>query len=104
METLFYSFGPYAHSAALAGPVLVGVVGSGNMEALVEARQAQGHIEFEVLTSIPSYGPTWAAVLHDFAQRLQRGDLRVSINDAGATPAVVGLRLRQAQAELEAAA
>jgi hypothetical protein len=37
-----------------------------------------------------------AAVISDFAQRHPLRDVRVSINDAGATPAVVSLRLDQA--------
>ena len=40
--------------------------------------------------------PIWEAVLQDFSQRHAVGGLRLSINDAGATPAVVSLRLDQA--------
>jgi malonate decarboxylase delta subunit len=57
-----------------------------------------------VHSSIRGFAATWEAVLGDFARRVRIPDVRVTINDAGATPAVVGLRLSQAAAELEAQA
>jgi malonate decarboxylase delta subunit len=42
-------------------------------------------------------------VLADFHERHPLGGIRISINDMGATPAVVGLRLGQAVAELPGA-
>ena len=42
----------------------------------------------------------WQAVVDDFHVRHPLAGLRVSINDMGATPAVVSLRLDQAMAEL----
>jgi malonate decarboxylase delta subunit len=101
MEHLVYEFGPFAPSAA-AAPALVGVVGSGNMEALFEPRPLGGMIRFEVDTSIAGFDATWRAVLRDFAERHRAGDLLVTINDAGATPSVVALRLAQAAEELKA--
>ncbi|WP_416350904.1 hypothetical protein [Sphingomonas sp. 10B4] len=38
----------------------------------------------------------WQAVMRDFQQRWQLADIRIAINDMGATPAVVSLRLDQA--------
>ena len=35
-------------------------------------------------------------VVRDFFERHRRGDVRLSVNDAGATPATVSLRLDQA--------
>lgn len=51
---------------------------------------------FEVSTSAPGFRVIWEAVLSDFVERNPVGGVRISINDAGATPAVVGLRLDQA--------
>ena len=49
-----------------------------------------------VITAAQGFGSIWQAVINDFAQRHPLRDVRVSINDAGATPAVVSLRLDQA--------
>jgi malonate decarboxylase delta subunit len=35
-------------------------------------------------------------VMKDFFARHRAGDIRISVNDAGATPAIVSLRLDQA--------
>jgi malonate decarboxylase delta subunit len=104
MEHLSFEFGPYPSMAKPASTVLVGVVGSGNMEALCEPAALGGRMRFVVHSSIRGYAATWEAVLGDFAARVRVPDVLVTINDAGATPAVVGLRLSQAAAELQAAA
>src|SRR6218665_3308349 len=103
MEHLEYEFGPFPSAAAPASaPVLVGVVGSGNLEALFEPRPLAGIIRFLVAPPIPGFDATGPAVLADSAARRRTGDLLVTINDAGATPAVVALRLAQAAEELRA--
>ncbi len=99
MQHLDYEFGPFPSATAVL-PALVGVVGSGNMETLFEPRALGGMIRFSVDTSIAGFDPTWRAVLGDFAGRHRVGDLLVTINDAGATPSVVALRLAQAAEEL----
>jgi malonate decarboxylase delta subunit len=98
VEVLDYEFSG-SHDVGPFNPVLVGVVGSGNLEVLVEPATGQActvHIE----TSARGYGPIWQAVVSDFHQRHLLGGVRVSIHDMGATPAVVGLRLDQAVSEL----
>jgi len=102
VEHLNFEFGPFERRVPLKAPLIVGVVGSGNLEALLEPADLGGRVRFDVSTSIKGFAPTWSAVLRDVAERLGCGDLRVSINDAGATPAVVVLRMRQAQAAIEA--
>jgi len=95
METLQFRF--EAGTRPLAGmPQLVGVVGSGNLEVLIEPVQLNGACEIEVRTAAVGFGATWEAVMADFHARWQLSDARISINDMGATPAVVGLRLDQA--------
>jgi malonate decarboxylase delta subunit len=103
MEHLRFDFGPFPARPQPVATVVVGVVGSGNMEALCEPTALDGHMRIEVQSSIRGFAETWEAVLSDFAQRVRLPDVLVTINDAGATPAVVGLRLSQAAAELEAA-
>jgi malonate decarboxylase delta subunit len=57
----------------------VGVVGSGDLEVLLE----------------PGFRDTWKAVLDRFFAKYD-GVVRIQINDAGATPGSVLLRLEQA--------
>ncbi len=80
---------------------LVGVVGSGNLEVLIEAAELGGRCAAVIDTSVRGYGETWRQVLADFFERQGLSDVRVSINDGGATPAVVSLRLDQAAAEIK---
>jgi malonate decarboxylase delta subunit len=81
-------------------PVLVGVVGSGNLEVLLEPAEGDAmrvHIE----TSARGFGPIWTAVVNDFHKRHPLAGVTLSIHDMGATPAVVSLRLDQAAQELQ---
>jgi malonate decarboxylase delta subunit len=55
-----------------------------------------------IITAAKGFGTVWEAVIGDFAQRHPLRDVQVSINDAGATPAVVSLRLDQAVQTLRA--
>lgn len=76
--------------------VICGVVSSGNLEVLVEPLPTRDECEIVVNTSAHGFRDIWEAVLKDFAERHAVGGLKLSINDAGATPAVVSLRLDQA--------
>ena len=78
---------------------LVGVVGSGNLEVLIEPSPLDGACTVEVNTAAHGYGEIWQSVVADFFARHALADVRISINDNGATPAIVGLRLDQAVAE-----
>ena len=80
--------------------ILVGVVGSGNLEVLMEPGQDPTLCTISVTTSARGFGPIWAAVAQNFQSRHQLAGVAVSINDMGATPAVVSLRLDQAAASL----
>jgi malonate decarboxylase delta subunit len=75
---------------------ICGVVSSGNLEILVEANPSRDVCTVVVNTSAHGFRDIWEAVLNDFAQRHSAGGLGFTINDAGATPAVVSLRLDQA--------
>jgi len=79
-------------------PVLVGVVGSGNLEVMLEPLPG-ADCEVRVETSARGFRPIWDAVVADFHRRHGLAGVRVSVNDMGATPAVVSLRLDQAVAE-----
>ncbi|MES2116517.1 MAG: malonate decarboxylase acyl carrier protein [Pseudomonadota bacterium] len=102
METLNYRFEQGERRLTLP-PQLAGVVGSGNLEVLIEAAPLQGACTIEIKTAAVGFGPIWEAVMRDFQQRWRLADVRISINDMGATPAVVSLRMDQAvQSMLEA--
>lgn len=100
LETLDFHF-TGGRAAGDFAPVLVGVVGSGNLEVLLEPASGDG-CAVRIDTSARGFGPIWQAVLDDFHARHALAGVRVSIHDMGATPAVVGLRLDQAVAELAA--
>ena len=77
----------------------VGVVGSGEMEVLMESSEGEGaHVS--IITSVNGFGDTWKAVFDRFFSRFD-GAVRIHINDAGATPGSVLLRLEQAVEMIE---
>jgi malonate decarboxylase delta subunit len=98
IETLDFSFSG-GRPAGRFAPVLVGVVGSGNLEVMLEAA-AGADCVVHVETSARGFGSIWQAVMNDFHARHPLAGVTVSINDMGATPAVVSLRLDQAVAEI----
>jgi malonate decarboxylase delta subunit len=72
----------------------VGVVGSGDMEVLMEPAEKEGaHVS--IRTSVNGFGSSWRAVLDRFFAKFDCA-VRIHINDAGATPGSVMLRLEQA--------
>jgi malonate decarboxylase delta subunit len=72
----------------------IGVVGSGNLEVLLEpSPDSSSHIR--IRTSVNGFKETWKAVLDRFFAQYDAA-INVEINDAGATPGVVMLRLQQA--------
>lgn len=95
METLNYRFEKGSRKLS-AEPRVVGVVSSGNLEVLIESTPLGGACEIGIQTAAVGFGAIWQAVMQDFQQRWQLADTRIAINDMGATPAVVSLRLDQA--------
>jgi len=99
MECLVFELESAPAPGGRRPPVVVGVVASGNLEVLVEPAEAAGRCRVEVATTAEGFREIWEAVLRDFAARRALAGLSLSVNDAGATPAVVGLRLEQAVEE-----
>ncbi|MES2127438.1 MAG: malonate decarboxylase acyl carrier protein [Pseudomonadota bacterium] len=95
METLNYRFEQGSRRLQQSAQ-LVGVVSSGNLEVLIESAALGGACTIEVKTAAVGFGAIWEAVMCDFHQRWPLADVRIAINDMGATPAVVSLRLDQA--------
>ncbi|BBX43219.1 malonate decarboxylase acyl carrier protein [Mycobacterium simiae] len=94
MPTLNYEF-PATQAAAL--PVHVGVVASGDLEILLRppgSSDPTDRATVRVRTSVTGFDTVWRDVLERFfAHNPVAG--RWELNDAGATPGVVALRLRQ---------
>ena len=72
----------------------VGVVGSGDLEVLLEPAEGS-HAHVVIRTSVDGFRDTWKAVLDRFFAKYD-GAVSIQINDAGATPGSVQLRLEQA--------
>ncbi|MBD8005161.1 malonate decarboxylase subunit delta [Bacillus norwichensis] len=72
----------------------VGVVGSGDLEVMMKPSDDL-KVEVTIRTGISGYKDTWDVVIHRF---FTQHDISatVKINDFGATPGVVKLRLEQA--------
>ena len=71
-----------------------GVVGSGDLEIIIEPGN-KNTVEFIVRTASEGFQETWKAVFERFAVH-HPIDAKITINDFGATPGVVSLRLAQA--------
>jgi len=96
MEHLQFEFKGSGNRTGCQQTTLVGVVSSGNLEVMLEHSELLGLCRINVSTSAKGFAEIWQAVLSDFAARYDLSNLQISINDAGATPAVVCLRLGQA--------
>ncbi|PGT84376.1 malonate decarboxylase subunit delta [Bacillus sp. AFS040349] len=72
----------------------VGVVGSGDLEVIIKPTN-HSKTNITIRTGIRGYKTIWESVIHRF---FQEHDIsaEVKINDFGATPGVVKLRLEQA--------
>ena len=95
MQTLNYQF-PAREVASRA--VHVGVVGSGDLEILLEppaAGDPSDSVVVRVRTSVNGFDTIWHDVLQRFFTRTPLAG-SWELNDLGATPGVVTLRLRQA--------
>ena len=99
MEHMKFEFAGQ-HAPQKFEAILVGVVGSGNLEVLLEPGQDPAHCTLSITTSARGFGPIWEAVAQNFQARHLLAGVAISINDMGATPAVVSLRLDQAAASL----
>ena len=96
MERMEYEFG--AGQPAL-GRTVAGVVASGDLEVLLEPGLA-GRTTIAVQTSVNGYGGNWKALLERVFGPGTLPAARIEINDNGATPGVVRMRIEQAFEEV----
>src|SRR3954462_12754832 len=91
MEKLTFT---YPASAVIVTRVHVGVVASGDLEVLLEP-SSRGESKVTGNTSVAGFGPVWKTVLDRFFSHFKAA-VALEINDFGATPGLVMLRLGQA--------
>ena len=84
----------YPAKRKIAKRAHVGVVGSGDLEVLLEPIDS-ATASVRIRTSVDGFKDTWKAVLDRFFGQFD-GAVYIEINDAGATPGAVSLRLQQA--------
>lgn len=76
-----------------------GVVGSGDMEVMMETRDLGGRVQVKVVTPVRGFDEVWERVIARFAGEYPVGNLYIEINDNNATPFVAYMRLKQAMEE-----
>jgi malonate decarboxylase delta subunit len=80
---------------------ITGVNASGNLEILVERVLPDRDCLVDVTTAVAGFREVWEAVIQEFFERSSPGGLRFSINDGGARPDTVTLRLMQSARLME---
>lgn len=84
----------YKSGHSIKDRIHIGVVGSGDLEIIMEPVK-DNEITFNVRTSSDGFQTIWNEVFERFVKEYNVG-AHVIINDFGATPGVVRLRLAQA--------
>ena len=95
MEKLSFKMDAAKRAGGSRKQAIVGVVASGNLEVLLERVSPPDACTIEIATAAHGFGAVWEAVVHDFVARRAAGGLRISVNDGGARPDTVALRLAQ---------
>ncbi|WP_419820624.1 malonate decarboxylase subunit delta [Acinetobacter sp.] len=96
MEILKFEF---VAGSAPGKQVLVGCVGSGDLEILMEPNLA-GKLSIAVTTSVDGSEQRWKNVFERMFTEQTPPAVHIEIHDFGATPGVVRLRLEQAFEEV----
>ncbi|MBN2752541.1 MAG: malonate decarboxylase acyl carrier protein [Rhodospirillaceae bacterium] len=102
LNTIEFECKSAAPAVAIGKPLHFGVVGSGDLEVLMEPKALKGAVAIKVVTPVSGFDALWQRVLATFVENSKLGDVSIEINDNNATPAVVMLRLRQALSEAAA--
>ena len=101
MQTLKFRHTAKRRLSGRKEKAIIGVVASGNLEVLLERVLPEAACEVDITTPLSGYDETWEAVVAEFVERSSPGGLRISINDGGARPDTVFLRLMQGSALME---
>ncbi|KAA1003536.1 malonate decarboxylase subunit delta [Paraburkholderia panacisoli] len=97
METIVLEF-PAGQPAQ--GRAVAGVVASGDLEVLLEANTAQRTV-VNITTSVDGKSRVWEAVLARIFGDSSLPAMKLEINDSGATPGVVQIRIGQVLEQLQ---
>ena len=97
METIVLEF-PASHPAQ--GRALAGVVASGDLEVLLESNAAHRTV-VNITTSVDGKDRLWKAVLGRIFGDGSLPAAKLEINDSGATPGVVRMRIGQVFEQLK---
>jgi malonate decarboxylase delta subunit len=103
MQSLRFRYTTKRRLSGTRAKGIIGVVASGDLEILLERVLPEASCEVEIATPLRGYDATWKAVIAEFVERSSPGGLRISINDGGARPDTVFLRLMQGSALMETA-
>ncbi|NYG47947.1 malonate decarboxylase delta subunit [Bradyrhizobium sp. IAR9] len=101
MEKLSFRLTATQSAGGTRAQAIVGVVASGNLEVLLERSVPADTCTINIATAAHGFGAVWDAVVRDFVARRSAGGLRISINDGGARPDTVALRLAQGVRKIE---
>ncbi|MEI9888869.1 MAG: malonate decarboxylase acyl carrier protein [Rhizomicrobium sp.] len=101
MEDLTYTHTALRPAGGAKPMAIIGVVASGNLEVLAERVLPVSECRVEIKTAAEGFGDVWQAVIADFVARYSPGGVKFSINDGGARPDTVSLRLAQAARLME---
>ena len=101
MEKLSFRLSSPNSASGTRTQAIVGVVASGNLEVLLERVSPADVCTIDIATAAHGFGMVWDAVVRDFVARRSAGGLRISINDGGARPDTVALRLAQGVRKIE---
>ena len=101
MQTMTFEYDAKSKAKGQCATAIVGVVASGNLEAMFERKLPDTKCKVEISTSVTGFDDIWKAVVADFVERASPGGMHIAINDGGARPDTVSLRLMQGQAMME---
>ena len=101
MENLRYELPAPRAAKGTKDSAIVGVVASGNLEILLERTDTPDLCVIDIATAAHGFDALWSAVTADFVERVAAGGLRITINDGGARPDTVSLRLAQGVRTIE---
>jgi malonate decarboxylase beta subunit len=76
--------------------IKVGVAGSGNLEVIIKPTSNMEQTTLVVYTGVSGFKNTWDEVIKRYIEEYPYAGLHIELHDAGATPPVVSLRLKQA--------
>ena len=102
MVTLALKHSAKSRLAGARQTAIIGVVASGNLEVLLERVLPDTACEVDIATPLEGYDETWKAVVAEFRRAIIARRPPLSINDGGARPDTVFLRLMQGCALMEA--